>query len=700
MLPRCPVTALVVRSAASGACREVPVSAQTTIDKLKRDAVALLCPRGHCASDYVLRLDSDPALSSSRHQRGISLEIEYRRVLVALGVACSSPAAAEGSRECPSHSDISAGAPQSPVLLLVHRKSAQEPVLARTGSRWKKPPLETAPVLPKAPSSARMPSYAAPMAPVAPVSLAAPLAPLQPQGKGPSASSNAAPMSTVEAQARACAQLIPKPPAAAPQQQQQQQQAVQALQQPRGGVLKRRSQGAEGPAAEQQQQQQQQQAKKNVYCEIKPQPPPSPETPPPAPAAIDKEPPLALCVPVPEAPKMHAILALDSCERWPSPAVRQRPRARSASSSGSSSSSTYSSSASLSPASSIASDDSCSDSDDSSSVTSSASTSSSSLSSSSSSASSSSPSLAAAAELSPGLLSPAVVALGPPAGAALKVVVEDEAPVEHNPEQTTGTEESKSMPDTPPDDSQPSSLVSSRVDTPDDAGDACPVPRAGPAREARLREALMSYALADTSFVPGDVVKYKEGLAPCRPRLGPSGYGVVLAPPQCAEGAQAMSTGALPTLTVLVGVVSKGGSFLCATCDARRLERLRRQRDDEERALVQRMAVDLHVGAAQGRVLRAGDIVIWRSGMRNREAPRDAQPAVVIEVLPPGGCGCGCGCRGDAADGSAGGSGRSTGGDPGFREHADVRIGVLDKAGVLAIYARSSARLQLYHHRI
>ncbi len=77
--------------------------------------------------------------------------------------------------------------------------------------------------------------------------------------------------------------------------------------------------------------------------------------------------------------------------------------------------------------------------------------------------------------------------------------------------------------------------------------------------------------------------------------------------------------------------------------------------------------------------VEAGDLVVWKPGLKNRRLPRMGQPAVVLHRYPPG---------------EAPFDDEENSGAPGFRERLDLVLGVV-RAGEMLVYHFDSRRFAL-----
>ena len=76
--------------------------------------------------------------------------------------------------------------------------------------------------------------------------------------------------------------------------------------------------------------------------------------------------------------------------------------------------------------------------------------------------------------------------------------------------------------------------------------------------------------------------------------------------------------------------------------------------------------------------LKAGDIVCWKKGLKNRRFPRQGEPAIVIELVK------------DVV------STKDDSGSPYFREPLDIILGFIDPDGDFVMYHFDSRRFQVW----
>jgi len=193
-------------------------------------------------------------------------------------------------------------------------------------------------------------------------------------------------------------------------------------------------------------------------------------------------------------------------------------------------------------------------------------------------------------------------------------------------------------------------------------------------------EAYVAYT-KKTDFHVGDYVKWKKGMQNRGIPEDDDDFGIVtevLAEPIFDPTRKsAGNPGFREPLTIRVGVIIKDG-FHEFFMDGNRMETLDYDSMDEDKQSLADKLKEMRERLYQPNEeqLKPGDIVQWKTGLKNTKRPDYNQQCVVMETFP------------------AFFQAKRGAGATGFREPCDVRIGILDEDEDLMIYLFDSRRFE------
>lgn len=201
-------------------------------------------------------------------------------------------------------------------------------------------------------------------------------------------------------------------------------------------------------------------------------------------------------------------------------------------------------------------------------------------------------------------------------------------------------------------------------------------------KQAAIREAKAKFTLYNKQYdlTPGMIVKWKENL---NNRRFPSKDGVAIVTrvlTQVVYDNQKKDAGTplfMEPLTVCLGVIDNDNDFAEFHYDGHRF--MPAEPQDAAPRVVQRLR-DTFGSLNDRPILKKGDLVQWKPGLKNKKRPKEDEAAIVVDFWE------------EPVFDKKKGSGAQY-----FREPLDCKLAVLDDDGDLVVYHFDSRRFRVVH---